>query len=386
MQTQPSNSNNSSSNNSNSQNMQNQNTSSTTTNNNNLNNSKMGNFNFTTKTVKVSDLKIHELLEELGYKLKLEDVFSDTAAYFNFYKKPVVDKSNNVITNSAEVLAAQKNGLKTIEVFECDLNGEDLRRFISFTHKYHRKNLVATYKAIKFYENYLGTAEGIELAKSIGGNSTREKIAKLLQTSDSTVKRVKQVGEKRPHSLPLIQNRDMSFEEVIYDIKKERLAKKVNEEENSSTYNEDDLTEQDYVAVEQDIKDDFTDSTTNDESDDFKEEDFESTESPKPTSKKQTKVIPLSGSEASNEKPQILKLLKAALEIEGLGKIDIQNVDGRPAIFFNGQNLQDVEYEMIDNPSMYRDSNTTSFVLSQSNGFSINLTIENYANQIKKAA
>lgn len=279
-------------------------------------------------TINPNDLVIHPVLVEMAYDNRPDENYIKAMDIFNHYEKPVIDLSNNIITHCADVIAAQKNGLTEIEVYRVALNEQQLRMFISLKHTYCKENIIATYKTIKYYEDYLTKdAGGQELAKTIPFDTTREKIAALMQTSDSTIKRVKEIGDNKPEKLGLINENETSMKHVLNEIKLERMA---NNQKKKEQHN-DDMPET---------------------------QDFNYSEAP--------------------AKP--LNLICGIFNVEGVGAVELSISDNKPSMKVNGSEIKGLTYQPIINREDNESTGSQTFSISQNkkNGVSIQVTIENF--------
>jgi hypothetical protein len=337
---------------------------------------KAANFKFSTVTVDPKTLNVHEMLETLGYNFQPSQTFIESAKHFGFYKKPVVDNDNNVVFNSAEVLAAQKNEVRALQVFVCDMTAHELRRFIAFTHTYHKTDVVGTFNTIKFYESYFKTEEGILLYRSTEGKTTRDKIARLMHTCDGTIKRIKRIGELKPHKLGLIQEGELSYKEVLTEIKLEQMAKKqVNKKvEREDATSPDNITPGGQGETQSatriiPLPTPMNERTTTEEE--------EITISDKPG-----RLIPIPSQ--SHTAPS-LEIRKSSFDIKGLGVLSIDNTGKEPIVTLDGKSLGQTEFDSFTNPQAGQNS-TVSFVFSVINGFTISISVENIQQAIRKAA
>jgi hypothetical protein len=165
------------------------------------------------------------LLTELGLENQPDEHFAKMLKTYGLYERPVMDSKGNIITHYAEVMAARKNGVTTMDVYVIDMADAELRLFIFLKHKYHVKSQVSSYNAAKFFRNYL--RNNIAGKKLLAGNKgdINDKIGELMQTSGSTIKRLLRIGDKRPEFLGRIDEGNMSFHEATSSIRVERLTK-----------------------------------------------------------------------------------------------------------------------------------------------------------------
>ena len=342
--------------------------------------------NFATATVDPATLVVHQLVSDMGYARTPDEDFNSTAAHFDFYKKPVVDRHGCVITNHQEVLAAVANDIKELEAFVCDLEGIELRRFISFTHRYYRKDLRASYATICFYQEYFETPEGSALAASIDRSTTRGKIAYLMNTSDATVKRLMQVGRLKYEKLGLIEQGETSFKEVLTGIKLETLAangEKKRIEEEAARLSGESTTTDAGAPFRLDPNDDLEEEGNDELFTVPGETDIDPSRDP---GKKAT-IIPMPVP-VTQPQPKRLNLVKGSFEIEGLGTVELKFDGGRALILVNGEEGPAVDYSTHAMEQSYLGAiiNTFTFAAPGASGMTINLSVEQPAAQLRKAA
>lgn len=184
----------------------------------------MKKFNFVRKQVNVATLTAHPILVEWGFDFQPDEHFARLLKIYGLYEMPVIDSNGNVITHLAEVLAAIENGESYLDVYVIDMDEMDLKLFICLKHKYSQKEQVKSYEAAKFFRDYLKNSDdGKELAKTLPGD-INEKVGQLMQTSDSTIKRLLKVGDSKPEYLGMIDNGNLSFHDAESEIKVEKLT------------------------------------------------------------------------------------------------------------------------------------------------------------------
>lgn len=278
---------------------------------------------------------------------------------------------NKIVTHSAEVLAAIENGMAQIEVYQADMTGNELRKFIALKHRYSVKNLQATYRTIRFLEDYLTSDdEGKKLAQTLKG-TTRQKIASFLNTSDSTIKRVKYIGDNnRFDTLGLIEQGERSLKEVAYEIKLAKMNTKTQENKdrdkpvvpNTNVIKspvDDDREEDNDIEYEDSGDDDISEEYYID---------------PEDTG---DNTAPATAIPSAN-------FVNGTFNIEGMGKFEISVTDNVPSVTINGKTIRNISYQTISNREASETGGSKSFILSQAgkNGLCIQLTVEN----ISKAA
>ena len=333
---------------------------------------------FVSITCNPMDLRIHTLLTEMGYNNTPDAFFIETSKLFNFYDSPVIDMENNVITHAPDVLAAIENEVASMNVYQVNMTSAQLRIFIALKHKYHSRNLIASFKTIKFYEEYLATnPEGIRLSASLTG-TTREKIAMLMQTSDSTIKRIKLVGEEALDKLGLIEQGFTSFKQVADQIKADRLAAETAKrkaaittlveptpadeyyiEPNTNPGEKKEPTPSEEYYVADPTKNDTIVGNPNIGNEPYYSDGVNNVETIKPTEPR-------------------FEDFNCMFSSEGLGQFEINVSDNVPTVTINGKEIKNMSYEPIVD-SGNANGTTHSFVLSQpgKNPLCIQLTIEN---------
>ncbi len=339
------------------------------------------------------DLRIHTLLTEMGYNNTPDAFFIETSKLFNFYDSPVIDMENNVVTHAPDVLAAIANGVTSMIVYQVNMTSAQMRIFIALKHKYHSRNLIASFNTIKFYEEYLATnPEGIRLSASLEKDTTREKIAMLMQTSDSTIKRIKEVGENKFDQLGLIEQGHMSFKEAMGQIKSERMAASTaarnaaveilpsltSPEPTTEYYSEPaisvgiknpTLTYPERYYEETEPANEISALELTPAQDDLYYEDGGNLVNDGSVKNEQTSNTPI-----------IPEFLAGTFTVTGYGTLEISVTDNIPTVTVNGKTIANMSYT----PVLNRESENgvaQSFILSQpgKNGFNIQLTIENFS-------
>lgn len=190
------------------------------------------NFIYTQKTVDIDTLKLHPFFETVG-SLMPTDQFVKDVAYFGYLELPVVTPEGLILTHSEDVLAAMALGDQTMDVVEINnANEDDIMRFIDFKSTVkHGKNRRAMYKTIEFLKDYLTKDnDGKAFAKRIEGNKTKEKIAKLLGVSATTVQNIMTIG-----------NDIQALEDIDNGVKTSAnvLSKTQDDDENKNDHKED---------------------------------------------------------------------------------------------------------------------------------------------------
>lgn len=207
----------------------------------------MKKFNFVRKQVDVNTLTAHPILIEWGFDFRPDEHFARLLKIYGLYEMSVIDSEGRVITHWAEVLAAKENGETHIDVYVIDMDEIDLKLFICLKYKYNQKEQVKSYEAAKFFRDYLkNNNDGKELAKTLQGD-INEKVGQLMQTSDSTIKRLLKVGDTKPEYLGMIDNDNLSFHDAESKLKVEKLTNrhKANVEKQKNDTQDNDLSDTD---------------------------------------------------------------------------------------------------------------------------------------------
>lgn len=161
----------------------------------------MRKFQFNQKTADITNTQPHPVLKEYELDFVPNDYFIGMLKKYCLYERPVLDKNGNVITHYADIMAARANGVKQLEVYEVDMDEQELTLFLLSKHTYNIKKVKRSFEIAAFYRDYLTTnTEGIKLGKTIKGN-INDKVAYLMATSESTVKRLLYVGRSKEAEL-----------------------------------------------------------------------------------------------------------------------------------------------------------------------------------------
>jgi len=337
----------------------------------------MNTATFTATTVNPNVLTPHSYLVDMGYYNKSDAFFSAAVKYFNHYDAPVIDKDMHILTHSAFVEAAIANGVEEMKVYQVDLSDLDVRRLIATMHKYHRKDLIASYKTIKYYEDYLKcNKDGIALAASLKGD-INDQIAVLMQTSSPTIKRLKRVGDYNLHMLGLIEQSEKSFKEVLYEIKLKGMEENTNRRaalaaetaaEQQTTNTHETAGE---VDSENNVEEYYQEPSCHPEEN---EEGETATDQQEPCGSITTSTITKAACDFT----------KGDMSIAGIGELAIGTTGDIPYLTINGKKIDGCVYETIVNRDSEANGVVQSFIFRQptKDGICIQLTIENF----KKAA
>lgn len=325
---------------------------------------------FTPVTIAPNTLTAHDLLTGMGHNHKADKFYTDMIKEFGHYEHPVIDRNNRVITHHAEVEAAVANGVKEMEVYQVDMDDLQLRLFIAMKHKYHIKDTVAVYRSIQFYEDYLvNHPEGITLSERLGGRMS-EKIAQLLHTSDSTVKRIKRIGEYKLHWLGLIENGELGMKEAIDRIKEETMIGHMQQRKEARELqthfpgqeagNGPDNRYDQVTLPDPGIQQDHTVQVMTIE---------------KQASGQEGGVA---GSAAKSTVRPLCDLSVPDFYIQGFGGLEVRMNRNIPLVSINGKELSDLSFEQITNRDSAETGIARSFVIRQNSkhGIKISLTVD----------
>jgi len=169
-------------------------------------------FTYERKFVNPLDLKIHPLLNVIGFE-QPDNFFTEHANHFNYLERSVITEDMFAITHPTDVLAAQQLNKDKIEVVI--MKGatiHDVIKFISFKDVWqHGKSRKKIFDMITFLTDHLTqTVEGKAWAKELNGKKTRQKVAGVMNVSDGTVKNVSRIGKNDPEMLDKIDNGEMT--------------------------------------------------------------------------------------------------------------------------------------------------------------------------------
>jgi hypothetical protein len=316
---------------------------------------------FKLKKVNPNQLTVHPILEETGFNNSPDKFFADMLKEFGHYERPVIDLDGQLITHSAEALAAVMNQEKSIEVWEVNMDSISIRKFIFLKHKYYRRKMVASYASVKFWENYFTkNPEGIEFGKTIEG-STRQKVARMMQTSDSTIKRLKFIGENVPEKLGLIDEGLCSLKEA------EECAKKKK-----------------WIPQQLTVSSSVTDNAANRVND--RVEELSGNASIEKEQSVPTPVIfPIekdsmdAAGTTYSTTTSAFQFLQGTLSVEGLGEFEMSTTGSVPVLKVNGVEIPNSSYHSRerDDVSKFSDVNTFGFKQPGKDGFAIQIFVHN---------
>jgi len=309
-------------------------------------------------------------------------------------ERPIIDTDNNVLTHSADVLYAQENGDESMEVFVVELSDIQRRRLIAHKNRYNQKNLAASFETSKFFKGYLTeTEEGRLFAESLPGKSTRQKVAGLLNTSDSTIKRLWFVGDVTPEEFGLINENNSSLKEAEEKIKL-TLWKKQQDEAKRIAQEEKNNCEDKTGTIEP------NGDTNNDTGEEIHTTistpptDPEPTNcapnKPEPDADQQTKgrevyfgneSIDEPEEECQNATATSYSFSKSYIEIEGMGRFAVNVTNDTAELLVNGKAIDGVQYMPIANQDPKKFANVHSFAFQEPKhkGLNIQIIITNFS-------
>lgn len=194
-------------------------------------------YNFTLTRINITKVKVHPSVVALGYSYKPSDdneankVLQDDFNYFEkFYDRPVAIENGDeylLLTHLKDFHLLKESGETEIEVYVgCFEDDYTVQRFIGLRNSVLKKDWRAQYEMATFLTEFLDTDEGKEYAKSIPHKKTREKVAYMMGTSDSSIQRVMAIGKEAPEYLDMITEGHISFTEANVAHKKQKYGGK----------------------------------------------------------------------------------------------------------------------------------------------------------------
>jgi hypothetical protein len=327
----------------------------------------MENFTFIKRVVDPSKLYVHPKLSELGFDHRPDMIFTSMLKEFGLYERAVIDSNGAIITHSAEVLAAVENGVKEIDVYEVDMPLTSLMLFILLKHKYSKKNLIASYKIAAFLRDNIDLLNDLTSGFPTANGDYNVQIAIVMQTSDSTVKRLLRVGDKAYEKLGLIQEGETSFKQVIDALKLEQLQRKTEERRqsmgNSQVSPIRSTSTIDTVEVTSVSEEDGGSDKEEQLPDDTKSDDNE-----------------VSVSNQTNTGPIIFS--SADMTFVGFGNVQINSTSQGTGIKINGKAVQDADLFTYTKRDEDGNIKSDSFVIEErkKDGILIQITVSNYSN------
>lgn len=172
--------------------------------------------NYVKRQINPCELQPHDLIKENRLNNEANFIFAGLIDKINIYETFIITKDKKVLTNWNELLAAQKNKVKLIDVIEVDLTDNQIKFLFYTKQTYSVKNLRVVYNMIYFYRDYFfNTEEGGKLYKELkkeyklkkprnakylsesnkGYTNINIMVGYLLNTSESTIKRIKKIGD-----------------------------------------------------------------------------------------------------------------------------------------------------------------------------------------------
>jgi hypothetical protein len=323
--------------------------------------------NFKKKKAVLSTLHLHPKLIELGFDYRPDEFFSSMLKEFELYERPIIDMDGAILTHSAEVFAAMQNGLEELEVYEVDLTPMMLLLLILLKHKYGIKNLIASYKIASFFRDLLNEDKlDEEFLKGIDGDINK-KIAVLMHTSDSTIKRLLRVGDNAFEKLGLIQEGETSFKQVLEELKFKELTQKPDTQQKANVDSEVGSSDQnagiEYYQEELEVTIPRVDDT-NEEKEYYE---------------KGIQMELANNASFSSTNTGGTKFNSGEISIDGIGTLKMDMSSSFPFVSINGRAINNVEYLFYPNQNT-EGKPSDSFVLKQKgkDGLSIQITISNY--------
>jgi len=363
------------------------------TNNNTANNANMKTPEFILTKVNPKDLQIHPILSGMGFANRPDEFFN--AERLNLgckFECPIVDTQNNVLTHSADVIAAQEQGTISMEVYVVELDDIQKRRLIAHKHYYNKQNLTASYETSIFFKSYMTeNPEGMLFASTLPGKTTRQKVAGLLNTGDSTIKRLWFVGDNLPEEFGLINENNSSLKQAEEKIKLMKWKKEQAEILKTPMPAVTDCTPSapDNTGVANQLPAD-------DENVSFEPN---SNPQPKPTSPQinsNTKAITngkddedgdsendpneLSQVECTNSTSSSYSFSKSSIEIAGMGQFSVNVTENVAEVVVNGKAIEGITYlPLVDlNPLKFGNVNSFVFQENRHKGLNIQIIISNF--------
>lgn len=303
----------------------------------------MKKLQFSPKTANITNTQPHAVLKEYELDFVPNDYFIGMLKRYGLYERPILDKNGNAITHYADIMAARVNGINQLEVYEVDMDEQELTLFILSKHTYTIKKVKRSFQIAAFYRDYLTTnTEGIKLAKTIKGNINK-KIAFLMDTSESTVKRLLYIGQSKEADkhFNMVEEGNKSLQETRGIVNEERNTKKPID---SSQGNPSIKIEDNQTPAEDNVN---------------------------KVVEEETKVIPLTPDKPIHFQDNCLKVNDSIISYGFDAK-------GKPFIDKDGKRLEDVHVSEIVHRDSVSNGMVKSIILTQRavNGVSIQITVE----------
>ncbi len=302
---------------------------------------------FLQKTTDITNTQPHSVLREYELDFVPNDYFIDMLKKYGLYERPILDKDGNAITHYADIMAAKANGNKQMEVYEVDMDEKELTLFILSKHTYTIKKAKRSFQIAVFYRDYLtSNSEGIKLSKTIKGNINK-KIAFLMDTSESTVKRLLYIGQskKAEEHFNMIEEGNKSLQETR-GIVNEEINSTLNSKKGGNN------TEQ-----EENDTNDFEPNNQSDGSNTFEDDE----------------IFPF-----APDKP--IQIESSSFKVNGNNVSYGCDKEGKPFIEVDGKRLNDIHTSEIVHRDSRKNGKVKSIILTQraANGVSIQITFENF--------
>lgn len=307
----------------------------------------MKKLQFLQKTADITNTQPHSVLKEYELDFVPNDYFIGMLKKYGLYERPILDKNGNAITHYADIMAARANGNKQLDVYEVDMDEKELTLFILSKHTYTIKKAKRSFQIAAFYRDYLTkTSEGIKLAKTIKGNINK-KIAFLMDTSESTVKRLLYIGQskKAEEHFNMIEEGNKSLQETRGVVNEEINSTSNSKKDGNNTEQEDNDTN------------DFEPDNQSDGSNTFEDDE----------------IIPL-----ALDKP--IQIESSSFKVNGNNVSYGCDEEGKPFIKVDGKRLNDIHTSEIVHRDSRKNGKVKSIILTQraANGVSIQITFENF--------
>ena len=359
---------------------------------------------FTLQTVNPQKLKFDSLLSTMGCDNKPDEFFKAERNNLGCeYERPYVDADYNVLTHSVEVRYAQENNEQSMEVYVVELNDIQRKRLIAHKNRYNQKNLTASFETSIFFKSYLNdTEEGKAFAASLPGKSTREKVAGLLNTSDSTIKRLWYVGDNMPEEFGLISENNSSLKEAEEKIKIMKWKKEQEELKKQPLIDPCKNGTGNIDPAKEMVKDKI-ETVVNEKNKNNSDYNPSQPMSPVPTSNTNIpsiKETSINSEDQDNEdesdededKTEHLSLVEpvtttgminftqSTIEIEGMGHFSMNVTDNNAQVVVNGKALEGVKYLPVTDLNPLKYANVKSFVFQENKhkGLNIQIIITNF--------
>ncbi len=174
--------------------------------------------------VPVSSLELHELHERLVGVTTSHQFYLDGIKGFGHIDVPRVTRQKKVLTHYAAVMAARALGETHIEVQWVDIDEEVIPQYLMFGNLLQQKQHVAVSIALDYLLEYFKTRAGKTWADSIKGDK-EEKLAYIFGTNATAIKRFLSVAKHHRDSLSLVQEGNMTWDELMEMCRKETQVK-----------------------------------------------------------------------------------------------------------------------------------------------------------------